>query len=113
MKFLRFPNLSKFLFFFILFLIVALPVLAITIPNPIQADTIAELIKDIADLIFWVAIAVVPLMVIISGIMFIFAGGDPNKISQARNLLFWAGIGLAILLLARAISSVVETFIEG
>lgn len=92
---------------------IALPVLAITIPNPIEAETITELIKDIADLIFWVAVAVVPLMVIISGIMFIFTGGEPNKVSQARNLLFWAGIGLAILLLARAISAVIETFIEG
>lgn len=90
---------------------IALPALAITIPNPIKADTITELIKAVADLIFWVALAVVPLIVIVSGIMFIFAGGEPNKISQARNLLFWAGIGLAILLLARALSAVIETFV--
>jgi len=86
---------------------------AITIPNPIEAETISELIQDIADLVFWVALAIVPFMIIVGGIMFLIAGGDPQKVGRAKSLLFWSGVGLAVLLLAQAIAAVIETIIGG
>ena len=107
---------AKVLIFF-LFVLLLLGVggqcLAITIPNPIKAETISELIGDIADLIFWVALAVVPFMIIVGGIMFLLSGGDPQKVGRAKSLLFWSAIGLAVLLLAQAISAVIETIIGG
>ena len=107
---------AKVLIFFLLFILlfgIGSQCFAITIPNPIKAETISELIKDIADLIFWVALAIVPLMIIIGGIMFLFAGGDPQKVGRAKSLLFWSVIGLAVLLLAQAIAAVIETIIGG
>jgi hypothetical protein len=107
-------------FYFLSFLLVSFfffglvnQCLAITIPNPIEAGTIPELIKAIADLIFWIALAIVPLMIIIGGIMFLLAAGEPQKVSKAKSLLFWSATGLAILLLARALSAVIETVIGG
>ena len=108
-------NAKVLIFFLLVILILGIgsQCLAITIPNPIKAETISELIKDIADLIFWVALAIVPFMIIIGGIMFIIAGGDPQKVGRAKSLLFWSAIGLAILLLAQAIAAVIETIIGG
>lgn len=106
-------NAKSLVFLLTIFLIfgIAGQCFAITIPNPIKAETLSGLIQDIADLIFWIALAIVPFMIIVGGIMFLVAGGDPSKVGKAKSLLFWSAIGLAVLLLAQAISAVIETII--
>ena len=84
---------------------------AVSIENPLKYDTIPEIIKAICDFIFWIGLAIVPLMIIIGGIMFLTAGGEPSKVSKAKNLLLWSAVGFAVLLSARAISSIIETVI--
>jgi len=50
-------------------------------------------------------------MIVISGVMFIFAKGEPQKIAQARDILFWALIGGLIVLFSRGIASIIEYFL--
>lgn len=83
------------------------------IPNPIKCEDIPCVIYTVADLIFYIALAIVPLMIIIGGIMFLIAAGDPQKVNKAKSLLFWSVVGLSILLLAQAIAAVVESIIGG
>jgi len=40
---------------------------AIRIENPLKAETFEELIERLIDFIFWVAVGIVPLMIIIAG----------------------------------------------
>jgi hypothetical protein len=101
--------------FGLIMLILLLPLIAgaITIENPLKYGTIPEIIKAVCDFIFWIGLAIVPLMIIIGGIMFLLAAGEPQKVSKAKSLLFWSATGLAILLLARALSAIIETVIGG
>lgn len=76
---------------------------ALTIENPLQSDDVADIVKGIWKVIFTIAIAVVPLMAIVAGFMFMTAGGNPEKVNQAKKFLLWLVVGTAIILLAGGI----------
>lgn len=86
---------------------------AIIIPNPLDAETFEELIENLIDFIFWVAVAIAPLMIIISGFYFLTAAGDPQKVKTAKDIILWTVVGFAIVLLAKGIISVIKEIIGG
>jgi len=85
----------------------------ITFENPLEAGTIPEIIAAIGDFIFFIGLGLVILMIIIAGIMFMTAGGDPYKISKAKNLLFWVAIGAAITLFSKGVSAIIRYLLGG
>ena len=76
--------------------------------NPIPYGTIPEVVAAIANFIFIISIPITSLMVVIGGVMFMTSGGDPKKVEQAKKLLLYAVIGLAIILLSKTIAAVIE-----
>ena len=81
--------------------------------NPLACNTIPGCIEKIISFIFWIAVAIVPIMIIIAGFLFLTSGGDPEKVRTAKRIVFWAVIGLAIVLFAKGIISLIKTVIEG
>lgn len=84
------------------------PAGAVCIENPLRACSFADLINSIIDFIFTIAIAITPIMVIVGGFMFITGGGDPAKITRAKQLLLWTVIGLTVILLAKSLVAVLR-----
>lgn len=71
-----------------------------------QGDPIAGeegLIYDAVQLISIVAGIVAVVMIMYSGFSYITAGGDNNKIQEAKKTLTWSIIGLIVIVLARSI----------
>ena len=79
----------------------------VEVPNPLACDDIPCVIDAIGDLIFYVGLALVTLMFVIGGIMFMVATGDPQKIATAQKVLFWTAIGLAVVVFSRAVTGVI------
>ena len=79
--------------------------------NPLACNTIPECIEKIIGFIFWVAMAIVPIIIIIAGFLFLTSGGDPEKVRTAKGIILWAVIGLFIILLAKGIISLIKTVI--
>lgn len=71
--------------------------------NPLCYNTFQELIGALINILFVVALAIVPLMIVWAGMLFITGNGDPNKLSKAKNIMLYTVIGLGIILLSRAI----------
>lgn len=92
----------------IFFLLLPIIVFAATIENPLKYGTIPEVVAAIANFIFIISIPITSLMVVIGGVMFMTSGGDPKKVEQAKKLLLYAVIGLAIILLSKTIAAVIE-----
>lgn len=70
------------------------------------SDTITGtngIILKAASLMSIIAGIAAVLVIMISGFLFITAGGDSNKISTAKNSLIYAIVGLVVIVLARAI----------
>lgn len=94
-------------FLFPLFAIAApCPQGAVCIENPLKATTLLQLLNNIINFIFNLAIVITPLMVVIGGFMFVTGSGDAKKISDARALLLWTAIGFAVILLSRGLVQV-------
>jgi len=81
--------------------------------NPLFCKDIPCVIDAIINFIFYLGITIFTLMIIIGGIMYITSAGDPQKVSTAKRLLFWAVVGLAIILLAKGLISVIKNVLGG
>jgi hypothetical protein len=81
----------------------ALPLLvsALIIENPIDADTFEELIENVITFIFNVALALVPLMIVIAGVYFVTAAGNPAQVEKAKGIILYTLIGFIVIILAR------------
>jgi hypothetical protein len=60
-------------------------------------------IKKILTIIFTTVGALAVLLIVIAGLRYIAAQGEPTKVSQAKSAIFYALIGLVIAALADAI----------
>ncbi|MFA5013624.1 MAG: hypothetical protein WC520_03645 [Candidatus Paceibacterota bacterium] len=88
--------------------------ISVTIPNPLGEDTnVKDILNRVADWLFRIAIVVVPLMIIWAGFVFVTAGGDPKKVSNAKQILLYAIVGFVVILLARGIVGAIKYMIVG
>ncbi len=85
----------------------------IEIPNPLQYDTLEELVQAIITFIRNVALIIAPVIFIYSGFQYYMAAGEPNKAQEAANTIKWAIIGLAIILIAEGIAYVIIDVMGG
>lgn len=79
----------------------------VSIPNPLGYDTFGEVINAIVVFIRNVALAIAPIIFIIAGLMYFFAGGNPEQAKKATDLIKWAVIGLVIILIANGVTAVI------
>ena len=80
----------------------------IEIKNPFKQNTIEGLITTIIkDILIPIGSVVAVVMVIYAGFLFVIARGDTGQITKAKDALFWAVIGAAILLGAWIISEAI------
>jgi beta-lactamase regulating signal transducer with metallopeptidase domain len=80
----------------------------ICIENPVEAETFEELINAIIDFLWMFGIAVVPMVIIIAGYFFVTSAGDPAKVTQAKNMILYALIGLLIIGMAKGIVTLIQ-----
>ena len=85
---------------------------AIEIENPVEAETIDELVENIINFIFYLALLIAPIMFIIAGLAFITAAGDLAKVQRAKDIVLWTVIGLVIVLLAKGIIAIIKEIFE-
>ena len=58
--------------------------------------------KNIISILLWVVGIAAVIVIIYAGITFVTAAGNPSKISQAKTMLIYAVVGLAVAILAYA-----------
>jgi len=83
----------------------------ICIENPLEAESFEDLLNSIVNFIFYVGIAIAPIMIMIAAFFFLTAGGDPKRVDTAKQIILWTVIGLAIILLAKGLISVLRQII--
>jgi len=78
-----------------------------TFQNPINANSLPELVKKMFDAIIQIGFVFIVLAIIYAGLQFVLAQGNPEKITKAKSVFLWTIIGGMILLGAAVISEVV------
>ena len=94
-------------------LLLSLPIVvsAVEFQNPLEYETFGDLIDAIIKFIFYIAVVIAPLMIIIGAFYILTAGGDPKKIGTGKNIIIYTLVGLAIILLARGLIAIIESLI--
>lgn len=100
---------------FLLTTILLIPALAgaIQIDNPLDYDTFEELIEHIIGFLFAITLALVPALVLFGAFYILTAGGDPSRVQKGQKIILYAVIGLAVMLFARGIISLLRYVLGG
>lgn len=98
-------KLYKKLVFFIIFLI--LPLISFAAETPIDPF---KLINNIAKFFSSIVIGISVIIFIYAGFLYTTAGGNTEKIDQAKNYLLYGAIGLGISAVAFGITGYVTEF---
>ena len=75
--------------------------------NPGGSKSIPQLVNNIFDAIIQMGLVFVVMAIIYSGLQFVLAQGDPEKLKKARMVFLYTIIGGVILLGAGVISQVI------
>ncbi|MFA5421055.1 MAG: hypothetical protein WC280_03485 [Patescibacteria group bacterium] len=69
----------------------------VTLSNPIAAGSFQIVIGSVVSQILGVVGALALLMFIYGGLVWMTAAGNDQKITQGKNILMWAAIGLLVI----------------
>jgi hypothetical protein len=82
-----------------------------TINNPIGAETFVQLVEMVVQWILNIAMVLAPLVIVYGGLIYMTAAGDTGKITQARNIILYAALGLLLALLAWSLVGVFKDLV--
>jgi Type IV secretion system pilin len=68
-----------------------------------KAQTNEDQLKNILSIVFGIVGALALLMLVVSGLRYVISGGDPSRISKAKDGIIYALVGLLIAIAAQAI----------
>lgn len=74
------------------------PSVLIIFANPLKANDVPGLIRDITNYILGIAGSIMLIILIINGIRYMSAGGDERKAENAKKAIRWVLIGIIIIL---------------
>jgi len=80
--------------------------------NPACVSTFSELIDKVASFIFWVGLGLAPLMILVGAVYIFTAAGDPAKVKTAMHIFLYTGIGLVIIITAKALAAVITNIFK-
>ena len=76
------------------------------------AEHVEEIIDNVIDFVFKIAIVLAPLMVVIGGFLLLTAGGNISQVGRAKSLLLWTAIGFLVVLLSKGILAIINQILE-
>ena len=91
---------------------VPIAVLGVTLDNPLNATSFEAVINSIINFVFYIGMALVPLGIVVSAFYFFTAAGDVQQVGNAKKILFYTLLGLAILLLSKALASILTAILH-
>lgn len=91
--------------------LITLALIGIVLPGVAFAD-LPGMVGKVQSVLTGIGTALVIVAILIAGILFLLANGEPDKISQAKKALLWAIIGGVVVLGASTFRSL-ASFIAG
>lgn len=90
-----------------------LPILvsAVTIKNPLKYETFDKLVEAIINFIFYLALTLSPLMIIVGAFYFVTAAGDVKRVETGKKIITYTLIGFVIILLAKGLIAALKAAI--
>jgi hypothetical protein len=94
-------KINKFLLTSAIFWVLTIFVKAVEFEPPTQNKNLMELLKSVLGWLITIAIPVAVVVFIYGGVLLLFSGGKPERVKLGRQVLTYAAIGLAVILIGR------------
>jgi len=76
--------------------------------NPLDAETLQEALNNFLNFLFFLAMALAPILIIYAAYLILASGGDSTKISRGRQIILWTLIAVAIVLFAKGLPALIK-----
>lgn len=81
----------------------------VCIRNPLAFRSLEALLDAIIDFLIKIGAPLAVIMIIYAGLTWMFAAGEPEKITKARSIIIWTIVGYSIILVAKGILLVIQS----
>ena len=88
-------------------------IIPVKLDNPIKAESFEALVTAILEVVVAIGTPIAILAIIYSGFLFVKAQGKPEALKIAREALIWTIVGVAVLLGAKLLATVIQGTITG
>ncbi len=79
---------------------------------PITATSIPQVLENLANFFFTLALYALPVVIVVGGIFFVTAAGNPEQIAKGKKIIIYSLIGFIILLAARGLIALMRQALE-
>jgi len=83
----------------------------VSLENPIKAKSFEDLIVNIINFLWRIAIIATPLMIVVGGIIITTSAGNPEQVRTGKNTIIWALAGFALILMSRGLFNLIKGII--
>ncbi len=83
------------------------------ITSPIAATTLEELFDNIINFLFYLVMALVPIMIIWAALMIASAAGKAEQVNKGKTIILWSLLAVAIVLLAKGLPAIIKSILGG
>jgi len=84
--------------------------ISINFSNPLQANTPAEFIKSVGDILIIIGVPAAVIFLFWAGFLFVTSRGSEEKLARAKQLIYWTLIGVAFIIGAWFFANLILNF---
>ena len=105
---------KKIVFLSAIFFLLPIGCAAIALTNPLPSmKNFTDVLNGLLNIVYYIAVAITPIFLMISAFYFMAFGGNPEKINQAKQMFFYAIVGLIIAIGAKGfVALITGTLVE-
>ncbi len=79
--------------------------------GPSTVGGVVDVIRQVVRWVYIIFFIIAVLLIIFAAFTYLFAGGDPEKVSEAKNRIIYATVAIAVALLAVGFEAIVRNFL--
>ena len=76
--------------------------------NPIFTSSITELVAKLLSVVVTILLPIAVLFLVWAGFKFVTAGGNQEKVKDARNMFLWTVLGIVLILGAKLLGDILN-----
>jgi hypothetical protein len=80
---------------------------SVVFSNPVSATSFDVILGKTIDLLFWIAVGLLPLFGLFSAFQILTSGGNPEKIDLGKRIIIYALFGFFIITFAKAVKYII------
>jgi hypothetical protein len=84
----------------------------VSIENPVTVSTVEDFLRGVSWFLWALVVAIVPIMMIWAGILFVTSEGNPERVKKAKNLVTYIIVGIVVALVASGITTLLANILS-